>query len=57
MFFFRSVDTSAARRATITFLPAKRSLTLEHFKYALESWQQIPAFVGFSSAQLIHFNA
>jgi hypothetical protein len=46
--------TSAAGRATITFLPEGRTLTLEKFKYALESWRQTPAFVGFPSAQLFH---
>jgi hypothetical protein len=44
--------TSAAGRATTTFLPEGRTLTLEKLKYALESWWQTTAFVGFSSAKL-----
>jgi hypothetical protein len=41
----------------MTFLPEERTLALEEFKYALESWRQTPAFTGFSSAQLFHCNA
>jgi hypothetical protein len=50
-------STRAASRATITFITVRRTLTLEKFKYALESCWQTPAIELFSSAQLLHFNA
>jgi hypothetical protein len=49
--------TSVASRETITFLPARRTLTLEKFKYALESWRQIPAIAFVAFLQIFHCNA
>jgi hypothetical protein len=50
-------STSSARRATIIFLPKGRTLTLEEFKYAFESWRQTPAIAGGEFLQLSHCNA
>jgi hypothetical protein len=49
--------TSVASRDTLTFLLARRMLTLEKFKYAFESWRQIPAITDFEFLQLSHCNA
>ena len=49
--------TSVASRVTITFLPARRTLTLEEFKYAFESWRQTTARAGVAFLQLVHCNA
>jgi hypothetical protein len=55
-FFWRG-PTSAAGRATSTSISIWRTLALEEFKYALESWRYTPAFAWCSSAQLFHCNA
>jgi hypothetical protein len=49
--------TSVASRDTITFLPARRTLTLEEFKYAFESWRQTPAIAVVAFLQIFHCNA
>jgi len=38
--------TNAAGRATITLFAEGRTLTLEEFKYAFESWRQTPVIAG-----------
>jgi hypothetical protein len=48
--------TSVASRDTITFLLARRTLTLEEFKYAYESWRQTPAIAGCEFLQLFNCN-
>jgi hypothetical protein len=48
--------TSAAGRDTITLF-AKKTLTLEEFKYAFESWRRTPAIAGSAFLQLLHCNA
>ena len=53
----RKATTSVASRDTITFLPARRTLTLEEFKYALESWRQTPAIAVVAFLQIFHCNA
>ena len=49
--------TSVASRDTTTFMPARRTLTLEEFKYAFESWRQTTARAGVAFLQLVHCNA
>jgi hypothetical protein len=39
------------------FLPARRTLTLEVFKYAFESWLQTPVIAGGAFLQLFDCNA
>jgi hypothetical protein len=46
-----------ASRDNITFLPARRTLALEEFKYALESWRQTPAIAAVAFfLQIFHCN-
>jgi GGDEF domain-containing protein len=53
--YFRTKTlTSVASRDTITFLPARRTLTLEEFKYAFESWRQTLAIAGSAFLQIFH---
>jgi hypothetical protein len=54
---YKKATTSVASRDTITFLPARRTLTLEEFKYAFESRRQTPAIAGEAFLQLFHCNA
>jgi hypothetical protein len=49
--------TSVGSRDAITFLPARRTLALEKFKYAFESWRQTPAIEGCEFLQLFNCNA
>ena len=49
--------TSVASRGTITFLPARRTLALEKFKYAFESWQQTKAIAGGAFLQIFQCDA
>jgi hypothetical protein len=49
--------TSVASRGTITFLPARRTLALEKFKYAFKSWQQTTAIAGGAFLQIFQCDA
>jgi hypothetical protein len=49
--------TRVASRAKTPLFAEGRTLTIEKFKYALESWQQKPAIARFPKAQLFHCNA
>jgi hypothetical protein len=49
--------TSSPRRATLLLFAEGRTLTLEEFKYAVESWGQTPAIAGGAFLQLFHCHA
>jgi hypothetical protein len=49
--------TGVASRDIITFLPARRTLALDKFKYAFESWRQTSAIAGGAFLQFFHCNA
>jgi hypothetical protein len=51
------LPTSAAGRATLYLFAEGRTLALEEFKYAFESWREPPAIAGGALSQLSHFNA
>jgi hypothetical protein len=49
--------TRVASRDKTPLFAEGRTLTIEKFKYALESWQQKPAIARYPKAQLFHCNA
>jgi hypothetical protein len=53
----REEATSAAGRSTIQLFAEGRTLTLEVFTYAFESWRQTPANAGGTFLQLSNCNA